>query len=320
MECVGRFDFSKQDKPKVWAPGAYIHFKFKGTSCLLTVWDEVRFYSQHNYLLISVDGKTKRMQLKEVENVLVLAKDLENTEHEVFVYKETEAGIGYIQFGAISCEKLLPIEKKENYDVEFIGDSITAGNGADTTLVKCKTGVWYDQHSAYNSYGMRISRKLKLKTSISAISGIGVSRSCCGTEHVISDAYEFYDFQPDGIPYSGTSETKLLVVTLGQNDGLQDSTIYKNAYISFLKRLHKLHPKAKVLLCSSPMGNKELKEYQRNVLPQIAAKMNVLYPEKYSDFHYKGTYNSGCDKHPTILEHEKIQQEIESKIKELLDL
>ena len=43
IQYVGRFDFTDPKKPRVWAPGAYVQARFRGTACAVVVNDEVRY-------------------------------------------------------------------------------------------------------------------------------------------------------------------------------------------------------------------------------------------------------------------------------------
>ena len=56
IHCVGRFDRTEPTAPKVWAPGAYIEFKFKGNFCEIELEDELRFLMHHNFIEVVIDG------------------------------------------------------------------------------------------------------------------------------------------------------------------------------------------------------------------------------------------------------------------------
>jgi hypothetical protein len=105
VRFIGRFDFTEM--PKVWAPGAYIEFWFKGTTCSLEIEDDPSFNS-HNYIEIQVDEQlVRRIKLEETENLISVLKSAKNKLHHVYIVKCTEAGIGSISFGKIYCEKLI---------------------------------------------------------------------------------------------------------------------------------------------------------------------------------------------------------------------
>ena len=160
IHYVGRFDFSDKDSPKAWAPGTYLEFESEGTSCEIVVEDEVKFGNTHNYLEIVLDhGKTKRIRLGSRINRIQLYKDAKGGKHHVLVCKNTESAIGFIKINGIYCQKLCKWKKPRKRLFEFIGDSITCGNGADQSSIPFGKGSWYDYHNAYLSYGARLARE-----------------------------------------------------------------------------------------------------------------------------------------------------------------
>jgi len=120
---------------------------------MITVNDELLYGSTHNYLEIAIDNNLPtRIQTTGKTSNLLVAKDLAPGVHTVTICKDTESGIGYVEFVGMKCEKLLSIHQPKR-KIEFIGDSITCGSGSDQSTVKCDQGKWYDQHNAYMSYG-----------------------------------------------------------------------------------------------------------------------------------------------------------------------
>jgi putative lipase involved disintegration of autophagic bodies len=60
---------------------------------------------------------------------------------------------------------------------------------------------------------------------------------------VIPWQWDFTNYQPD-----------VVTVCLGQNDGVQDSTIFCSAYVNFLKRMRSYYPTAQIILVTSSDG------------------------------------------------------------------
>ena len=148
VQYVGRFK-PVNDGQQVWAPGAYARIRFKGTYCMLELDDEQKWGKNYNYLQVIVDGRaSRRIATKERHNRIVLASGLSDGEHEIIVVKETESLIGYIRFRSWICEQLLSPRALPSLKIEFIGNCITCGMGADTSEIPCGTGEWFDQHSA----------------------------------------------------------------------------------------------------------------------------------------------------------------------------
>ena len=54
-----------------------------------------------------------------------------------------------------------------------------------------------------------------------------MTRSCCGSQITMPEVYDRIDFRPNGDSWKPSGKSPdLLVITLGQNDGLQDSTLF----------------------------------------------------------------------------------------------
>jgi lysophospholipase L1-like esterase len=307
---VGRFDNS-QELPRCWAPGTYIEVGFAGSFCEIEVNDEVRYGTHHNYIEVIIDNlPPQRIRLKAEHNVLVVASDLKPGKHTLVICKNTEAAIGFIEFVGVSCKTVYPIEARKK-KIEFIGDSITCGNGCDDSQTICGEGQWFDQHNAYLSYGPSIARQLDADWQICAVSGIGLTRSCCGSKSVMPQIYDRVNLCEEGpIWQSKENEPDIVVITLGQNDGLQDSTVFCASYVEFIRHIRKRYLTAEIICCASPMANEELKPVMKNYVEAVAGRMAQLGDARVCSFAYTGMYRSGCTSHPTAYEHTEIAGEL----------
>ncbi len=177
--------------------------------------------------------------------------------------------------------------------------------------MNCGEGLWSDQHNAYESYGPKVARKLKADWILSAVSGIGLTRSCCGTNYTLPDVYESIDFNTDGEQWNFSRiQPYLVCITLGQNDGLQKPAVFCGAYQQFIKRIRQVYPKAIILLCSSPMANKELAAYHKKYIPFIVSRVKKAGVKNCYSFLYSRSYRSGCGNHPSMSEHSQIAVEL----------
>ena len=174
IQYTGRIQKTTKSLMRFWAPGVYVKAKFHGDIGKIYLNDEVLYGNVHNYIEIVVDDqKPVRMQLKFAANAIII-KGLSKGDHTILICKDTEAGNGYLDFAGIECQKLLPAPPKPKLKIEFIGNSITCGFGADMAEIPCGKGEWYDQHNAYMSYGARTARSLNAQWHRSAVSGIGM--------------------------------------------------------------------------------------------------------------------------------------------------
>jgi hypothetical protein len=312
---VGRFDFSDKTGPKVWAPGAYIKVDFQGSFCALKIRDENKFYTHYNYIHVVIDDTIiRRIKLSKTENTIVLGKHFSKKKHHLVICKDTESDIGFIQFEGLYCQSISKVKKSAI--IEFIGDSITCGNGSDLSRVNCEDGKWFDQHNAFMSYGAILARRLKREWMLSSVSGIGLTRSCCGNELTMPECYQYISFKPSSKKYLVKKEhPDLVCVTLGQNDGLQKKPLYVSSYLKFLTLLRKTHPKTQFVLCTSPMAKEKLRNHLKDCIQQVVRIAKNRGEQKLEMFAYSKTYGKGCLSHPTVEEHLKIAQELFNFIK-----
>ncbi|MES2556533.1 MAG: SGNH/GDSL hydrolase family protein [Bacteroidota bacterium] len=316
FRLIGRVDTTHQQFARCWAPGTAIEVGFTGTFCEIEIQDEVRFGTCHNYIEVVIDDlPPQRIQLKAERNVILIADNLPDTKHTLLICKNTEAAIGYIEFVGISCASVFPLPAKKR-SIEFIGDSITCGNGCDDSQTTCGEGIWYDQHNAYLSFGCVLSRRLEADWELTAVSGIGMTRSCCSSKITMPQVYDRINFQTAGDVWKRSeTDPDLVVITLGQNDGLQDSTIFCQTYVDFLKTLRQRYETSTIICCASPMANSELKPVMKNYVFSIAEALNKEGDNKVLSFAYEGMYRTGCTFHPTAGEHSSIANELEAFVR-----
>ncbi len=317
IQYFGRIDFSDPLKPRFWSPGVYLKAKFKGTDCELIINDEVQGGNDHNYIEIAIDDNTPiRIKLTDKENIIKAARGLADAEHIITICKDTESGIGYLEFVGIKCDKLLSLPSKPKRKIEYIGDSITAGTGMDLSAIPCDEGQWYDQHNAYMSYGPLTSRTLDAQWQLTAVAGIGLTHSCCNMDIVMPEVldkiflrnnktqWDFSRYQPD-----------VVTICLGQNDQAVDSTIFCSAYVKFINTVRTYYPKADIICLTSPMANITLNVMLRKYLSGITAYVNTKGDKKVYKYFFSKRYHNGCGGHPDLEEHREMADELTAYIK-----
>jgi hypothetical protein len=319
IQYVGRINFSDPLKPRIWAPGVYITAKFKGSYCEILINDEVAGGNNHNYIEIIVDGRDPyRIQLTDKTNVIKASSELTNTEHTIMICKDTESNIGYIDFIGFRCEKLLQLPALPKRKIEYIGDSITSGTGMDLSTTPCGKGQWYDQHNAYMSYGARTSRNLNAQWHLTALAGVGLIHSCCDMNVVMPQIFDKDFLRSDSIKWNFKQyQPDVVAICLGQNDGIKDSTIFCDAYVSFIKAVRQDYPNADIICLTSPMADQKLTAVLQRYLSGIIGYMNTNGDKKVYKYFFSRQYHNGCGGHPDINEHELIADELTTYIKQL---
>ena len=320
IQYVGRVDFANPLKPRLSAPGTAVLVKFRGTYCQIIIEDQLLYSSYNNFLEIVVDGtQHTRIQTTGKNNTIDIVKDLPEGEHTLMIVKNTEAGIGYIDFVGLRCDELLEPDPLPTRRIEFIGNSITCGYGVDASEIACGAGEWYDQHSAYYAYGPEVARRLNAQWMLSSVSGIGLIQSCCGNTFTMPDVYENTNLSTSGSKWDfSVYQADVVTVCLGQNDGIQDSVKFCNAYVNFLGTVRSKYPNASIVCLTSPMANTGLFNSQKNYLTGIVEHMNNKNDANVYKLFLTPNLNSGCDSHPSKAEHQVTASELEVFLKEKL--
>ena len=312
---VGRIDFSDKYAPRFWAPGVYIQANFMGSFCEIALNDEgfLKQATEHNYIEVIIDSlPVQRIHLTSKSNKLIVARNLKKGKHTITICKTTETKIGYLEFIGLRVEKLLPIKKKKRR-IEFIGDSMTCGNGMDNKAFQCGERHWFDQHCAYISYGPSLARRFNADWMLTSISGYGMSRSCCNNDKTIPDVYDYTDLSQCKIKWDKKNyRPDLISICLGQNDGKQKVELFTSTYLKFLKKLRIENPKTTILILDSPMAKESFKPYLDSVLTII---FNRFKDNNTLLYLYKKRYCNGCVGHPNKMEHEMLTEELYAFLK-----
>ncbi len=285
------------------------------------------------FVVIEVNGNyhNRYMITKGIENriTIPLAADVKNI---VGVFKATEASNGPLFFYGVETERIEPVTINTTATIEFIGNSITCGFGADTEAIPCGTGTWYDQHNAYLAYGPLVSRALNASYRLCSVSGMGIYRNWNDedTKPVMGDVYftthldgnkeQMWDFTDD-VPADVVS------VCLGTNDlsdgdGKKerkpfDADKYTANYIDFVSRLFKVYPDAKLALLTSPMLN----ENNNKILLSCLQKVKSYFDQEHTVtiFEFTPMKPQGCGSHPDLNDHKIMAEQLIPFYAELLE-
>ncbi|MEO8768569.1 MAG: SGNH/GDSL hydrolase family protein [Ferruginibacter sp.] len=306
IQYTGRIDFTNPALPRFWQPGVYIDAKFSGSTCEVILNDEVLWGKNQNYIEVVIDDSAMRLQTTKKCDTIVV-RGLKDGIHKISIVKNTEANIGYLEFVGIRCNQLLTPDDKPTRKIEFYGNSITCGASADASAIPCGKGVWQDQHNAYLSYGAVTARTLNAQYHLSSVSGIGLMHSCCNLDIIIPKVYDKISMRNDTIHWDFNKyQPDLVTVCLGQNDGVQDSKIFLNNYVSFLKTLRTHYPHATIICLSSPMADETLRNFLHNILDDVIKQFSRSGDKKIYSYFFDKQYIHGCDYHPDIKEHAEI--------------
>ncbi len=320
INYVGRIVFTNPDLPRFWAPGVYMQFTYDGDSCIVTINDELPWDNSHNYISINIDNKIiDRIKLTGKVNKINIGEKVLPGKHKVTICKTTESGIGYVEIVNIQSNKLLEPDCLPDRKIEFYGNSITCGCGADTSALPCDSGEWHDKHNAYMAYGPVTARALNAQWVLTSVSGIGMVHSCCDMDILMPDVYDKINLRANKIEWDFTKyQPDVVTICLGQNDGIQDSTLFCSTYVNFIHSLRSKYNNATIVCLSSPMGDDTLTPVLKNYLTSIVRHLNDEGDKSVFSFFFSRSYTGGCDYHPTVEEHQLIAQELTGFIRDLM--
>lgn len=307
---MGRVEFRRADAPRFWMPGTAVTARFKGSDCRIFVQDE-HLHGSHNYVEIRIDDQPPfRLKVKGKRDTIDVSNRIGGGVHRIFICKDTESGIGYLAFLGLRCDKLLPAAPLPSRKIEFIGNSITCGFGNDLST-PCSAGSWHDHENAYESYGAVTARALHARWHISAVSGIGMMHSCCNMKILMPEVFDETDMAGDSIAWDFSRyQPDVVTVCLGQNDGVQDSTLFCSAYAKFVKRLRACYPHAKIICLGSPMAGAKLAPVLKKYISSVVAARHAKGDAEVYAFFFSRQFNHGCMGHPSMQEDREIAAEL----------
>ena len=277
------------------------------------------FESPENHHYIAVELNDEYLGRYRVKNdTLRLALPNKAEANELKVYKNTEAATGDLIFVGLQADKIEAPSEEDRFTIEFIGDSITCGMGADTSEVGCEEGEWYDQHNAYMAYGPRVARALKANYRLNCVSGMGMYRNWNDEDQpVMSNVYDNKKLDTDSsqkADFSGKAP-EIVSIALGTNDlsygdgekqrKAFDQEKFVNNYVDFIEHIFELYPNTQVALLSSPMVGENEKPVLEQSLQQVKSHFD---DNKIAVFNFDEINGQGCSTHPDLQDHHEMAQ------------
>ncbi len=307
-----------------------------------------------SYIRIEVDGfDFMRFMLEDGKHkVHILRRFDKNTIKNVRIFREDQASPNRVLLSAIETDgQLMPIEEK-GLKIEFVGDSVTAGEGlCCTPLMQVWTPAVF---SSRGNYALLTAKNLDADWSIMAKSGWGIH--CEGWSNNIKyNMPEYYEYvaatdASDDVealggmdPYAFEDPAHITVVNLGSNDCFafnakqdyidekgnvhrlrldengdpdkDDIKMLYNKVYSFLLKIHKYNPDTKIIWCYgmfSDMLNETIISAIRAYKKDTNKAVFALELPKFTD-----EFN-GSRMHPGVIPHKTYSDIVTKAIKEIL--
>jgi lysophospholipase L1-like esterase len=264
---VGRIDRKDPAAPVLIWSGTTVRARFHGKSLAI----QLNSLNGSNYFTVVVDGEARMLAAVDSGRAVYRwSGGLPDTDHELTIFKRTEAMFSYIAFEGLFLDReqraLGPRPRALPRKIEFYGDSITAGaidevfpydNDGDTY-----NPIGYSAHNNYTAYGAVTARNIDAEYDAIACSGIGVSVSW--NDPTMPDVYDrlYYKFdvgelRQDSNRYDFSAERPpdIIVMNLGVNDFGRSSFLgepfpsdYVERYVALVEHLRALRPRAAIVL------------------------------------------------------------------------
>jgi aryl-phospho-beta-D-glucosidase BglC (GH1 family) len=173
----GRFSTSDPAGPICAWSGSNVELNFSGTEVSATIRS-----TGENWFQAFIDGVGQTpFSVNSTTSTVKLASGLSNGNHNLVLWKRTEASQGEAQFLGFDfgSGKLLNAPTPKERKIEFIGDSITCGYGNE--------GLYKEQNftpkneNSYLSYAAITARNLDASANLISWSGIGISQNYGGS-------------------------------------------------------------------------------------------------------------------------------------------
>ncbi|HEX7301840.1 SGNH/GDSL hydrolase family protein [Lentzea sp.] len=299
-------------------PGVYFEGRFRGTGVGIVLNDPANDYD------VQVDGRTTAT-LVTPGSTTYRVEGLDDGEHRVRVVKRTESPWQAGQFGGfVAAEggKVLPRPRARTRQIEFVGDSLTAGYGNMSAGRDCSaTGGVARNTNTDLSFGALTARALDADYQVNAFSGLGVVRNYDG--HSAGTSYRTYydrallNVEGDVWRNPGTWRPEVVVVGLGTNDfstpvkpgepWTPESLVteYKAAYQGFLGKLRTRYGPATTIVVGVPEATGTFADAARQVVEDLG-DARVRY-WNYAD---PALDRLGCDWHFSARDHRLIADKL----------
>jgi lysophospholipase L1-like esterase len=318
VSTVGRVRVADTGGVQFTWPGTYFEGRFRGTGVGVVLNDS------NNDYVIDVDGVTAATLVTPGQTTSWI-KDLTDGDHTVRIAKRTES-----PWAAGEFDGLVPVDggailakpAARSRQIEFIGDSWTAGYGNMSTLRDCSSNGGVTRNSnADQSFGALTARGLDADYQINAWSGLGMVRNY-GGQNTDYNFRTYYDTDLQALWNSATWQVpstwkpQVVVIGLGINDfstaltaGEKWATIdelaadYQTTYLAFIDKLRARYGADTSIVLTYPDLSYVTTAFADSI-KQIVQTRNDAGDARVSSLYYDdnalGMDHLGCDWHPSL--------------------
>ncbi|MEV0902302.1 polysaccharide deacetylase family protein [Actinoplanes sp. NPDC049802] len=332
VHTVGRVDDRGAGVRYTW-PGVYFEGRFRGDTVGIVLDDPVNDYQ------VRIDDLPP-VTLVTPGRTTHWVRDLAGGTHTVRVAKRTESPWSPGQFGGFVAGPggaLLDAPAARSRQIEFIGDSWTAGYGNVSAGRDCTTTGGVDRNTdADQSFAALTARTLRADYQLNAWSGMGMVRNYDGSNPDV----DYRTYYHRALQAADTAawqrprswKPRIVVVGLGINDfstALHTgerwadeaalATDYQQAYLGFLDELRDRYgPHTQIVLTYPSMWNTTA---LATSITRIVEQRATAGDRRISALHYDndtlGLDLLGCDWHPSAHDHRQLAGALTAHLRSL---
>ncbi|GAA0450478.1 hypothetical protein Aca07nite_54620 [Actinoplanes capillaceus] len=332
VHTPGRIEDRGTDTRYTW-PGVYFEGRFRGDAIGVVLDDAVNDYE------LQIDDQAP-VTLVTPGRTTHWVRGLARGTHTVRIAKRTESPWTPGQFGGFVAGPggaLLTEPAARGRQIEFIGDSWTAGYGNSSAGRDCSTTGGVDRNSnADQAFGALTARTLRADYQLNAWSGMGMVRNFDGSNPAV-DYRTYYDRALQAADTAAwqrprTWKPQVVVIGLGINDfstalhpgerWADEAALaadYEAAYSGFLDELRDRYgPHTQLVLTYPSMWNTTA---LATSVEKIVARRAAAGDRRISALHYDndalGLDLLGCDWHPSAHDHRQLAGALTAHLRSL---
>jgi lysophospholipase L1-like esterase len=308
-----------------------VEFKCTGTQVKFNV----KQSGNDTRVQVYVNGKVAKRGMVSGSSATITV-DLEEGENTVKLIKLSESAQSVFAIDSIDIDGDAPTPtESSSRKIEFIGDSITCGYGADGTL---KNSFSTATENGSETYAYQTALNLGADYSMVSVSGIGVvsGYTSNGKKNEVNGAimpavytstgfswYWLDGATPTNLEWDfSDSDTDLVVINLGTNDysytksDSEKCKEFEEGYESFLKTVREKNPNAEILCVLGLMGQ-ELYENIENAVEAYKVAEGDEHVATFELSKIDANDGYGVDYHPNTTSHQIAAAELTEKISTL---
>jgi len=316
IQTVGRVLADESGWHATW-PGVALLTRFEGRAIGVVVDDA------HSGYTLEIDGKAAKFIPAEDDGAhTVWLRGLRPGQHQLTVIRRNESPEqpGSIRGFLLADGHWLPAQQHNRRQIEFIGDSFTAGLANLSKRHACNGAAVRNTTDAGLAFGVQVARHYHADWELNAMSGMGMNRNWNGNR---PDA-NFRSFYPRLLQNDATLladlpdwHPNLLVIGLGINDfstplhegenWTRESLAeeFKKGYKELIDDLRSRYGAAAIVATAARV---KPDDQQAPLVQQVVDAARADGDTNISYLEYDQLQLAGCQWHPTLEDHRRMAQ------------